>query len=173
MITSYQFARKLAADFRRGAITTVDQPADALAGAPPYYRLFGRLDIGAALATVEIHVPQDFSVVRRVPPRVWCHESWMRDGADWHNNPRTGMCWVLEALWRHAMNWEEKSALAVINEGRQWLLASVRNLVSRHYTAELEGLTAWPEEWSFWAHFDEGIKEYEREEQCRRDRQPI
>jgi len=168
MITSFQFARMLREKLRGSAIATVDWPDYRMNGSLPYYRVTGRLDIGALFASVEIRVWQDFSVLKSVPPAVLCSERWMREGADWHNSPANGMCWILQEVWRDGMNWKDKSALAVLKEGRDWLINDVGCLINRHYTAFREGLTKWPKEWPFWSHYNEGAKEYERTERLRR-----
>lgn len=156
MITSFQFARMLAAELRGGAVTTVEYL---------YYRVTGRLDIGARYVSVEIRVWQDFSVLKRVPPAVWCYESWMREGADWHNSRTDGLCWILEQLWCDAMSWKGKPARVILEEGRSLLVEGVRCLISRHYTATLEGLTRWPKEWDYWSHGESGAMEYNRQKQ--------
>lgn len=90
---------------------------------------------------------------------VWCEESWVRVGADWHNGPP--LCWVLPDEWRDVMGWRGKTIAAIIQEGRLWFLDGVRLLLNRHYAAHMEGLTAWPPEWLSWSHRAEGVREYQ------------
>ena len=153
MITSFQFTRLLMGELRGGIRATVG----------PYYRLVGRLDTGVLLAKIEIRVWQDFNVLKEYPPPVWCHEPWMREGADWHNSRVSGMCWVLQEAWNDGMNWKGKRASAILEEGREWLLNDVRCLINRHYTAYRDGLTKWPKEWPYWDHETRGVEEYERQ----------
>jgi len=61
------------------------------------------------------------------------------------------------------MAWRGKPTEAIISEGKQLLLNDVRNLINRHYVAELDGLEKWPAEWKYWSHGDEGTREYEEE----------
>ena len=157
MIQSFQFARLLAAELRGG--TNVAVWPDYREG-EPYYRVAGRLDTGALFASVEIRVWQDFSLLKQLPPAARCDEPWMSEGADWHNSREHGMCWVLREVWRDGMDWEGKRALAILVEGRQWLLNDVRCLINRHYSAFRDGLTRWPKEWSYWGHYARGSKEY-------------
>jgi hypothetical protein len=170
MITSFQFARLLRAELRDGSLAIAVNPDMTRAEAPLYYRVTGRLDTGPLFAAVEIHVWQDFSILKTVPPAVWCRETWMRDDPDWHNSHVGGMCWILEEVWRDGLNWPGKSALSILNEGRTWLVNDVRCLINRHYVAYREELTDWPADWPFWQHYNEGAREYERAERIRRQR---
>jgi hypothetical protein len=158
-------------ELRGGVVATVDYSSCRTKAGLPYYRVTGRLDIGPLFASVEVRVWQDFMVLKRVPPAVWCNESWMRDGPDWHNSRASGMCWILQEVWRDGMSWKGKSALAILKEGREWLINDVRCLINRHYVASCEGLTEWPNEWPFWSHYNEGAEEYERTERIRRSRE--
>jgi hypothetical protein len=164
MITTFQFARMLAASLRGAAIKTV-WPRWCPAG----YRITGRMDAGPVVVPIEIHVWEDFDRLKMLPPLVWCKSPWMRDEADWHNSSATGMCWVLGEEWRDAMCSEDKRARAILEEGRSWLMNAVPCLISRHYTGFLEGLTKWPTEWQAWGHSDKGRKEYGRERRLARD----
>lgn len=125
------------------------------------YRAAGRLDTGVTVVGIEIGVPWLFRDLKRQPPIVVCSESWMKTGPDWHNGPP--MCWVLPDEWRDVMSWKGKPVREIMSEGRQWFLNGVRCLVNRHYSAHLEGISAWPAEWKFWSHYDAGIREYQRE----------
>ncbi len=156
MSRSLRFSRLLAAKLRGGRI----EPAG-----PKYYKVIGRFDVGAIYVSLEVRVHWLFKDHKRNPPAVWCHEKWMKEGAEWHNGPP--MCWVLPEEWRDAMAWKGKPVQSILNEGAAWLLVGVKNLINRHYTAHEEGLSVWPKEWAFWAHYEEGVREYEREKAIR------
>ncbi len=122
------------------------------------------MDIGAALAQVTIDVPRGFNKLKREPPAVQSTEPWIRKSADWHSGDT--LCWVLAAEWCKAMSWRGKSVAAILSEGSQWLMVDVGRLLNRHYVAHLEKLSSWPSEWPFWAHGEEGTREYNRAKAC-------
>jgi hypothetical protein len=152
MSRSLKFASLLADELRNSRV-------DWLRGR--CYRVNGRLDTGVIVVGITIEVPWLFRDLKRKPPEARCLEPWMKTGADWHNGRL--MCWVLPNQWRDAMNWRGKPVKAILNEGRTWTLNGVRCLVNRHYSAYLDGLTAWPAEWAEWSHGIDGVREYERE----------
>lgn len=127
---------------------------------PKVYELTGRLDTGAVIVPVTVQVPWRFKELKQKPPVVQCAASWMRKGADWHNGET--MCWVLPLMWRGIMSWKGKSTNSIIHEGVEWLVNDVRVLINRHYYAHIAGIEQWPEEWKYWSHFGEGIKEYKK-----------
>ena len=151
MSRSLKFAKMLASELRSPTVGLSPRRG---------YLLRGQLDTGVTLASVMILVPSRFKDLKRAPPRVFCDASWMKLGAEWHNGPP--LCWVLADEWRDVMNWRGKPVAAILHEGRQWLLDGVRCLVNRHYLAHLEGLTSWPAEWPFWAHYSEGTRQYRK-----------
>lgn len=156
--SSFVFAHTLKALLRHGVVETPDLS---------HFLVRGTLDVGAVLARIEIHVCQNFAMVIRKPPRVWCGEPWMRDGADWHNDRFGGMCWVLEDEWRDVLDGDGKQPRDQTVIGTTWLMNNVRSLVSRHYYAHLMRLKDWPKAWDAWAHYDKGAKQYERAKQSK------
>jgi len=134
-----------------------------------YHQLTGRFDIGAIYVSIKIIILWSFHDVKMNPPNVWCNEPWMKIGADWHNDSKNGMCWVLRQEWCDAMNWENKAVPTIIDEGQNWLLKSICCLINRHYFAHKYNLTAWPKKWDYWGHSDKGARQYEREKRLRKN----
>lgn len=151
--SSFVFAHALKSRLRHGVVKTLDRS---------HFLVRGTLDAGATLALIEMQVSKDFERVVRKPPRVWCKESWMRDGADWHNDRESGMCWVLEDEWRDVFSVSGRQPRDIVNVGTIWLMNNVQSLVSRHHYAHLMRLNDWPKEWDAWGHYDNGVKQYER-----------
>jgi hypothetical protein len=153
MSRSLKFSAVLAGELSQSSVERVPSKAFVVRGV---------LRATAVTAQLKIEVPRSFSEVKDFPPKVLCHESWMRAEPDWHNSSRQGMCWVLPNEWRDAMNWKHKPIAAIMSEGSQWLVSSVKLMVDRHYLASLERMEKWPSEWLAWSHYDEGVKEYRR-----------
>lgn len=151
MNRSYKFAVKIADSLRDGDV----EPIKGL-----YFKVTGRLKAGSVIVPIEVFVPWLFRDVKRDPPIVYCREHWMKTGADWHNGP--SMCWVLPNQWRDRMSWRGKPVQSIMEEGCEWLLNNSICLINRHYYAHLNGITEWLDEWAYWDHFGEGIREYER-----------
>jgi len=127
MITTFQFARLLAAPLRGAAIVTARPKPPH-----PHYRVTGRLDTGVVVVPIEFQVWESSDQLKQCPPAVWCNEPWMRDDDDWHNNHGTGICWVLEDEWRDAMSWKGKRTIAILEERRDWFMNAVPCLINRH-----------------------------------------
>ena len=117
---------------------------------------------------MEVRIPWHFRDAKREPPEMWCHEPWMRTGAEWHNSASLGLCWVVDPQWRDAMNWRGKGERQVIEEGCRWLLAHATSLINRHYEAHLTGRERWNPAWDAWPHNIEGFQAYEREKRKQR-----
>lgn len=154
MTHTLDFSRKVCESLRDGELTSVEDR---------HYRVCGRLDLVTFYAEVTIEVPWLFKDLKRVPPRVVCHETWMKVDSDWHINEDGTLCWVLAREWSDVMAWKGKPAKAIITEGHTWLMNGVRCLISRHKVAHDEKLTKWPEEWPQWDHQQKGVEQYERE----------
>ncbi|CAN5652069.1 hypothetical protein BH09PLA1_BH09PLA1_25420 [soil metagenome] len=152
---SFVFAHVLKARLRDGVVETPD---------PWHFRVTGRLDAPSVLACIEIQVPQDFAQIIERPPRIWCRESWMRFGEEWHNDDEGGMCWVLRNEWRDVLSGPGRSPRDVIRIAGQWLMNNVTSLITRHHYAHLAGLKRWLKEWDAWPHYEKGVKQYEREQ---------
>lgn len=150
MTRSLKFATLLAAQLRESSVVVINKDLC----------LRGRLDVGAVLATIKVLVPIRFGDLKKQPPRVFCSEPWMKQGADWHNND--SVCWVIPNEWKDAMNWDGKPVADIMAEGLAWFLEGVRCLLSRHYHAHLEGIETWPPEWLAWGHGPAGVKEYKQ-----------
>lgn len=151
MSRSLKFARLVAEELRRSTIEPVHGK---------YIRVTGRLDTEVTIVSLRIDVWWDFRQVKSTPPIVYCSEPWMKIGPDWHNGPP--LCWALPDEWRDAMSWRRKPVASIYEQGIDWMVKSVRNLINRHYSAHLEGYDTWPEEWDYWGHFKEGVREYHR-----------
>ena len=130
-----------------------------------HYRVSGELITELTVAEVEVVIPWRFCELKRVPPTAHCSSSWMRNHADWHNSSSMGMCWVIPTEWSDAMGWKGKPVSHIVDEGVQWMLASMKSLIDRHYYAELEGLTEWNPQWSQWSHYAAGLRQYEQSKQ--------
>lgn len=159
MSRSLKFARMISAELRYASVDAVRKN---------HYIVKGRLDTGVTIVPIVVTISWLFRQLKTEPPKVCCLESWMKTGPEWHNGPP--LCWVLREEWHDAMSWKTKPVQAILDEGRDWLLRNTCCLINRHYTAHLDGLTAWPPEWKYWDHFDQGVKQYEREKrlQCQR-----
>jgi hypothetical protein len=156
--SSFVFVHKLKSQLRDGIVVRVNTS---------HYCITGILDAPAVLARLDIRVPQNFDRVLEIPPMVFCREPWMRTGVEWHNDSRTGMCWVLEAEWRDVWGAVGRSERESAEAAARWLINNVTSLISRHHYASLEGLKRWPKEWEAWGHYDAGIEEYERSKQSK------
>lgn len=149
MTRSFKFAGLVAAALRDSSV------------APPHKGFLcvrGHLDVGAVIASIVVLVPERFGDLKEHPPLVLCSESWVKQGADWHN--KDSLCWVIPDEWKDAMNWKGKRVADIMAEGLKWFLEGVRCLLSRHYHAHLEGIEVWPPEWLAWGHGDVGVREY-------------
>lgn len=153
MSKSQKFAHRIAHALRNHQLEMVKGVA---------YKISGELDTGVVIASVEVLVPWKFCDLKRDPPMVLCKSPWMKSHVDWHNSAKFGMCWVIPNQWRDAMNWKGKPVEHIIDEGVSWMLTSSINLINRHYSAELEGITEWDPQWGAWDHFDAGVKQYEQ-----------
>lgn len=158
MSRSLKFANMIAAELRDSTIE--ERPKKVCL-------VRGRLDIGPRYVSVEILLPWNFHLLKQTPPFVWCRESWIREGADWHN-PKYGLCWVLPDEWKDVMGWKGKPVRAIMEEGKEWLLTNCRSLINRHYCAHLNDLEEWLPEWDAWGHGDDGPNEYARRQRTRR-----
>lgn len=156
MSRSLKFANTIAASLRHPRV--VELPSEA-------YGAIGHLDIGPAYAKVIVRVPWLFNDLKRHGPIIWCDESWMKTGADWHNFPP--MCWVLPDEWRDTMDWKGKPADAIIQEGCELAINNSRALIVKHWIAKEEGITEWPADWPFWGHGQEGVEQYKHEQRLR------
>lgn len=161
MSRTQKFAHMLKAILRDGEVSFVHQDRTGpLPLAKRYWRVRGRLDIGATIARVEIWVPLFFRRFKYDPPLVRCMEPWMKWEVDWHN--LLWLCWVLDLEWRDAMNWRGKPPRTILDEGLAWLRDAVTRLLSQHYLAHLELQDKWSSDWPAWSHGNAGRKEYLR-----------
>lgn len=125
--------------------------------------LKGSLNLGTRTALVKIILPKSLRELRRKPPNVFCSESYMKLGDEWHNSTNTGLCYVIDLEWRKYMGWIGKKNDSVIKESVNWLVAASINLISRHRVATKKGYTRWPEKWNFWEHGTAGYEQYKKE----------
>jgi hypothetical protein len=150
---SFIFAHTLKARLRNATV----EPVGILR-----YVVKGKIETETALASIEAQVSRNFQHVLNFPPVVWCHEPWMRSEPDWHNDKKSGMCWVLEEEWRDTLAVPVKHRRELIHGAVGWLITNVTSLISRHHYGEMTGRKKWAPEWDAWAHFGEGAKEYRR-----------
>jgi hypothetical protein len=95
-------------------------------------------------------------------PSVWCKESWMKVGADWHAGKGGIICYELDLRWTELCQnvHDSEGVAAAARYGATWLFKSVAWLIYRHHYAHVMGIQKWPPEWPFWPHGDEGRKLY-------------
>lgn len=101
-------------------------------------------------------------------PEVWCYENWFRRGnLDWHAYSDGKLCWDLDLRWRVHL----KSLASVLSREQfaqhaaEYLLNSVRSLLTRHLTGYKLGLKEWPKEWLQWSHGTAALTEFTRPSQ--------
>lgn len=149
MSKSKKFANALARRLRNASVED---------SKPRCYVVRGKIDTAGALADIVVCVSWRFSDLKKFPPVVVCNEPWMKKEADWHNTDY--LCWIIPPQWHEVMGWKGKPIQAIIDEGCDWLVNGVSNLIARHHLAHLEGIEHWPPEWDAWAHGKKGISEY-------------
>lgn len=99
------------------------------------------------------------------PPTVWCHESWFRRGnIDWHAYSDGSLCWDLDQRWRVHLRCLARvlTREQLARHAAEYLLNSVRSLLTRHLTGHKLGLTEWPKEWLQWSHGRAALIEFAR-----------
>ena len=128
---------------------------------------------GATSSSISVVVKPDWL---QQPPTVTSHAPFIRREVDWHAYPDGSLCYVLKDEWRDrlaklmANNREDISH--AIDYAATWLLAATDSLVTRHLLGVRHGIKQWPAEWLAYAHYDEGVEEYRREKQARRNNPP-
>jgi hypothetical protein len=98
-------------------------------------------------------------------PDIRVKELWMKQMPDWHCSNDNHLCWELQERWRDKLTeilrrrppFDEFLKYAIT-----WFLESSACLISRHWYAHTQNISKWPSEWTFWAHYGAGEKEYER-----------
>lgn len=152
-LISLGFAENLKSNLKRGTYNSIGNGCIKVAG---------KLRTEMAISPIEIIIPPG-NRLRENPPTVHCRESWMRDCPNWHNSKEHGMCWVLREQWHDEMSDTQLTTKDLLEFGPQWLIAGVTSLIDRHYVGYINKLSNWPGEWLAYAHFDKGLKQYDRE----------
>src|SRR6185369_2642518 len=121
---------------------------------------------GATSSSITIVVEPDW--LER-PPTVTAHDSFIRREIDWHAYPDGSLCYVLKDEWRDRlgkfMTYNKEDISRAMDYAATWLLAATDSLVTRHLFGSRHGIKQWPPDWLAYAHGDEGVKEYRREQQ--------
>ena len=125
-----------------------------------FNKITGDISLGTRRAKIEIVVSHSLNKIFKKPPPARCLEDYMKDGEEWHNCEKTGMCYVLAAEWEEYLNWKDKKYEDRIKEAVDWLIAGVTNLICRHRIATKRGYTEWPDDWNFWKHGSDGYEQY-------------
>lgn len=118
-------------------------------------------------ATVDIvFCPSKF---KKLAPRVYCNEPWIRRELDWHClrdqskesewYGQQQMCWVHPAEWLIAHDHRLKRINTVVLEGADWLKNNLTKLLDCHWAGHVLGIKNWRPEWGGWAHGNAGTQE--------------
>ncbi len=133
---------------------------------PPLYRKYdsritGEIQTEQFMANIEIHFPS--CQFKFVAPTIFCSELWLKNDIHWHCNKLKGssihvLCWVHPEEWKKAHR--KKSQTKTIEEGSEWLLNNVTDLLEKHWVGTKLGIKYWKKEWLQWLHEEEGIEEF-------------
>lgn len=121
----------------------------------------GQIQTNKFAADIEIYFSS--CQFKFVAPTVFCSEPWLRNDMHWHccqinDSTKHGLCWVYPEEWKRAHR--NKSQTKTIEEGSEWLLNNVTDLLEKHWVGHRLGIKYWKKEWPQWFHADVGTAQY-------------
>jgi hypothetical protein len=103
---------------------------------------------------------------RRLPPKVFCSESWVRHTIEWHVLRDGSLCYEFCGRWadRVADVDHSNQVHEAVQYAAQWCLNGCRSLLEKHLFADRQNIKAWPKKWDAWPHgFDAANYEYHQQ----------
>jgi len=91
---------------------------------------------------------------RHVPPKVFCSESWLKKGIDWHVLPDGSLCYEFFKRWADRVSIVNTSNEVhdTVQYAARWCVNGSRRLLEKHLFADRQNIKAWPKQWDAWPH---------------------
>jgi len=133
-----------------------------------YYRTEGQLALcthgesGETIVPVKVLIDQDWMMQ---PPKAFCSANFIRKEIDWHIQSDGSLCHVLVEQWNWEFNrwWEEGMEISqLMDRAASWSCQNIDSLITRHLHGHRLGLSVWPQKWSQWSHYQQGVIEFKK-----------